>query len=554
MTRAVLAFGEIPQGGARSARVSGDFVYTANENAADHRRPASMTAFQRSPWTRMIAMAPLLIGIAVVAFGFITPVDTLAQTASSNPPSLTVAGTLGDPPQERVLFISASTPVSGVEVLVSDFVRTDNAATLSGLLSIAPPPQRVEAGKPLTLTVTISFAQARSGAYNGMIWVNYDAGGIPASLQIPVTVTIKDPPWTPFLTLVAGVAVAALISTYLGGGRQRDDLAVRIERLAARVMATSGLPDSVRRTLRQELNLAEAWLRASKLDDALQAYNRAEQLLTRWLGWLEPWRLLHEQLDRARTLLQPDAQGRPAYAVAIHRRLREIEESAPSTTDLNSIQESLNGVIAQINDFLNLDTRCKNLQTILDATALIPAEKSAYQAQIDQLARRIETLLPEAADNRPNYNEIDQALSDLNQRLKAHLPRGAPESALLGGQAGQATMAAAVFEASAPQFPRLTFTMPQPEQAAHREVAAGWSGRLPWARIRLYGFRLAQFLILITLWGWTGYNELYIQNPTFGSDWMSNYFTLLAWGFTSEAARATFTSLAGRLGLSVERG
>ncbi|MBO9337072.1 MAG: hypothetical protein J7455_20835, partial [Roseiflexus sp.] len=92
-----------------------------------------------------------------------------------------------------------------------------------------------------------------------------------------------------------------------------------------------------------------------------------------------------------------------------------------------------------------------------------------------------------------------------------------------------------------------------PEQKASRESAAGWSGRLPWARIRLYGFRLAQFLILITLWGWTGYNELYIQNPTFGSDWMSNYFTLLAWGFTSEAARATFTSLAGRVGLAADR-
>lgn len=512
-----------------------------------------MTAFQRSRWTYMTVFAPILIVIAVAAFEFIVPVDTLAQTASSNPPALTVAGTLGDPPQERVLFISASTPVSGVEVLVSDFVRTDNAATLTGLLSIAPPPQRVEAGKPLTLTVTISFAQARSGAYNGTIWMNYDADGIPASLQIPVSVTIKDPPWPPFLTLIAGVAVAALISTYLGGGRQRDDLAVRIERLAARLMATSGLPDSVRRALRQELNLAEAWLRASKLDDALQAHDRAEQLLTRWLGWLEPWRLLQEQIDRARTLLQPDDQGRPAYAGAIQRRLREIEESAPATTDLNSIQESLNGVITQINDFLHLNTRCKNLQTILEATALTPAEKSAYQAQIDQLARRIETLLPEPADNRPNYHEIDQALSELNQTLKSLLPKGAPEMTLLGGQAGRMAAAVAVVEAVAPQFPRLTFTMPHPEQTASRKAAAGWSQRLPWARIRLYGFRLAQFLILITLWGWTGYNELYIQNPTFGSDWMSNYFTLLAWGFTSEAARATFTSLAGRVGMSVER-
>ncbi|MGQ9895008.1 MAG: hypothetical protein ACUVSY_14500 [Roseiflexus sp.] len=512
-----------------------------------------MTTLHRLRWVHTVAIAPIPIVVAVIVFGFMAPGDTLAQTASSNPPTLIVAGTLSDPPQERVLFISATTLVSGVEVLVSDFVRADNAATITSLVSVTPPPQRVEAGKPLTLTATISFAQARSGAYNGTIWVNYDAGGFPASLQIPVSVTIKDPPWTPFLTLIAGVAVAALISTYLGGGRQRDDLAVRIERLAARVMATSGLPDSVRRALRQELNLAEAWLRAGKLDSALQAYDRAEELLTRWLGWLEPWRVLQEQLDRARALLQPDTQGRPAYAVAIQHRLREIEESTPSTTDLNSIQDSLNGVITQVNDFLRLDTRCKNLQTILDAIPLTPAEKSAHQTQIDHLARRIEALLPEAADNRPNYQEIDQAITDLNQTLKSLLPKGAPEMTLLGGaQLEQRATAAMVVEAIAPQFPRLAFEIPRVQQAVPRAYD-DLAGRIPWARIRLYGFRLAQFLILITLWGWTGYNELYIQNPTFGSDWMSNYFTLLAWGFTSEAARATFTSLAGRLGIPAER-
>lgn len=505
----------------------------------------------------LLAIPTLILTLAgSVALGIMHPASIFAQTASSNPPSLAVAGTLGDPPQERILFISAATPISGAEALVSDFVRVDNAATITGLITVSPLPARVEAGRPLTMTVTVSFANARSGAYNGTIWLNYDADGVPSSLQIPVTVTIKDPPGPPFFALISGVAVATLISTYLGGGRQRDDLAVRLERLAARVTAASGLPDTVRRMLRQNLNLADAWVRTGKLAKAQQEYERAEQLLTRWLGWLEPWRALQAQIDQARTMLQPDAQGRPAYAAEIQRRITQIEESAPTASDLNDVQNRLNEVIAQINDFLHLTTRHKNLQKILDATALTSGEKGPYQAQIDQLARQLDALLPESANDRPNYQALNEAIASLNAELKALLPKGAPEAVLLGGQSGPATgrTAALVIEEVAPQFPQIALNLPRSEQAVTlRPATAGFLVSLPWARIRLYSFRLAQFLILITLWGWTGYNELYIQNPTFGSDWLSNYFTLIAWGFTSEAARATFTNLASRVGLSVER-
>ncbi len=509
-----------------------------------------MAPTQRWRWLSIIVSAAILTGI--VALFVVQPIGALAQTASSNPPSLTVAGTLGDPPQERILFISAATPISGAEALVSDFVRVDNAATITGLITVAPLPARVEAGRPLTLTVTASFANARSGAYNGTIWLNYDANGVPSSLQIPVTVTIKDPPGPPFFALISGVAIAALISTYLGGGRQRDELAVRIERLAARVTAASGLPDAVRRTLRQHLNRADVWVRMGKLAEAQQEYEQAEQLLARWLGWLEAWRIVQTQISQTRTMLQPDDQGKPAYAAEIQRRLDEIEELTATTKDLNDLQHRLNDVIAQINDFLRLETRHKNLQKILDATALTPAEKSPYQMQINQLGRQLDVLLP---GDQSAYQTISEAIDSLNSDLKALLPKGALESALLGDQsrraAGQATL---VIEETAPQFPRFALRLPDSAPAATgRPVAAGFPASLPWARMRLYGFRLAQFLILITLWGWTGYNELYIQNPTFGSDWLSNYFTLVAWGFTSEAARATLTNLAGRLGMSVEQ-
>lgn len=510
-----------------------------------------MFSAHRAHWLLLVVPALILTlaGIGMLAMLRSAPVS--AQTASSNPPSLTVAGTIGDPPQERILFISAATPISNAEVLVSDFVRVDNAATIAGLITVSPLPARVEAGRPLTLTATVSFANARSGAYNGTIWLNYDADGVPSSLQIPVTVTIKDPPGPPFVALIGGVAVAALISTYLGGGRQRDDLAVRIERLAARVTAASGLPDAVRRALRQRLNLAEAWVRTGKLAEAQQEYDEAEKLLTRWLGWLESWRALQAQIDQARAMLQPDAQGRPAYAAGIQRRLDQIEGSTPTVEDLNDVQNRLNEVIERINGFLHLVTRHKNLQKILDATALTLAEKGPYQAQIDHLGRQIDVLLP---DDQTALQEIDSAITSLNSDLKTLLPKGAPESALLGGRSGPAAGPTAVMEEVARQIPRLAMHFPKSvRDAAQQTAVARFPANLPWAQIRLSGFRLAQFLILITLWGWTGYNELYIQNPTFGSDWLSNYFTLVAWGFTSEAARATFTNLAGRVGLSIDQ-
>ncbi len=500
-----------------------------------------------------VALATIVLTALVVLLLLSLVPDTIrAQTAAANPASITVAGTLGDPPQQRLVFISATTAISGASVLISDFVRADNAATISGLVSVGSLPQRAEAGKPLTLTVTIDFGNARSGGYNGTIWLNYDADGVPASLQIPVAVTIKDAPWPPFFALLGGVAIAALISTYLGGGRQRDDLAVQLERLGARVTATPDLPDPVRRMLRQQLSLAVARLQTGKVAEARAQYDEADELLARWIGWLESWRALSVQFARARAMLQPDAQGSPVYAAEVHRRLREIEEGAPQATSLNDMQEKLNTVIAQINDFLQIDTRHRNLRKILDATTLNAEAKRVYQAQIDQLARRVATLLPEPRDSRPAFDELAKEIGDLNATLKAHLAQGAPESALLGTPRQPAARAAMVVEDVAPQHASAA-VVAATRAEDHASQVAGAKAGFPWARVRINGFRLAQFLILITLWGWTGYNELYVQNPTFGSDWLSNYFTLIAWGFTSEAARATFTSLAGRVGIATEQ-
>ncbi len=70
------------------------------------------------------------------------------------------------------------------------------------------------------------------------------------------------------------------------------------------------------------------------------------------------------------------------------------------------------------------------------------------------------------------------------------------------------------------------------------------------AQIRQRMFTWFTFLVAVVLLAGTGFGELYYGNPTFGS-W-EDYFALLAWGFGSEASRASITDMVKGWGLRSE--
>jgi hypothetical protein len=65
---------------------------------------------------------------------------------------------------------------------------------------------------------------------------------------------------------------------------------------------------------------------------------------------------------------------------------------------------------------------------------------------------------------------------------------------------------------------------------------------IPKPNQRLQIFSMAGYLTTIAFLAGTGFNQLYLESPTFGSNGIKDYFTLIAWGFGAEATRNAITN------------
>jgi len=59
---------------------------------------------------------------------------------------------------------------------------------------------------------------------------------------------------------------------------------------------------------------------------------------------------------------------------------------------------------------------------------------------------------------------------------------------------------------------------------------------------RLQIFSIAGYLTTIAFFAGTGFNQLYLESPTFGANGIKDYFALIAWGFGAEATRSAITN------------
>jgi hypothetical protein len=65
---------------------------------------------------------------------------------------------------------------------------------------------------------------------------------------------------------------------------------------------------------------------------------------------------------------------------------------------------------------------------------------------------------------------------------------------------------------------------------------------IPKPNQRLQIFSIAGYLTTIAFFAGTGFNQLYLESPTFGANGIKDYFTLIAWGFGAEATRNAITN------------
>ncbi|UBF28533.1 hypothetical protein K9N68_12025 [Kovacikia minuta CCNUW1] len=78
--------------------------------------------------------------------------------------------------------------------------------------------------------------------------------------------------------------------------------------------------------------------------------------------------------------------------------------------------------------------------------------------------------------------------------------------------------------------------------ADENPILKGIAVLIPNPNRRLQIFSFVGYLTTIAFLAGTGFNELYLQRPTFGADGLRDYFALLAWGFGAEATRSAVTN------------
>ncbi len=419
--------------------------------------------------------------------------------------------------ETRTLLLRASKPVTGVQIVTLDLSNVDGSTVLpAGAIQVSLPSDEIGSSGLLAVPLRFDLSDAPSGEFKGALIVSAPGSTVTA----PVSVTVKDAPLAPFVVLLAGVALGWGVSWYRSRGKPRDNALVKMGRFRARAQSESDLGAPFRRRIDSLFIDAEALARAEKWDEAGKLIEDAEALLDKWRRERDDWQTqlaYYQQLvDKVSSVSSADS----ACLRAIRFELEQAARKAPDLSGPDELRRELEPLAQQINDYLalaGLFARIDELLTPLLDTAGGPAA----QQKVDALIERFNALAP---GDKTGYNavraEAEAMLADLAQRQPSR-------SRDIGAVSKSALSASALSLIGPPPAARA----PTPKQAADR---AQW-------RLRL--FTLGSIGIALVLVAGAGFIELYANKPAFGANLWGDYFTLLAWGFGSEATRAAVTDL-----------
>ncbi len=461
----------------------------------------------------------VLLAIALVCVSAVgTDRRAAAQTAvtplSADP--ITVMATRGAI-ETRTLLLRAGQPISGVQIVTLDLPSIDGSTVLpAGVIQVSLPSDAIDHSGLLAVPLRFDLSSAPSGEFKGALIVS--APG--STVSVPVSVTVKDQPILPFVVLLAGVALGWGVSWYRSRGRPRDNALVKIGRFRARAQTESDLGAPFRKRVDSLLIDAEALLRAEKWDAAGALIDDAEMLLDKWRKGRDDWQTqlaYHEQLTRK---IGNVSDAESAYIRAIKAALDQAVQEAPDLSGPDELRRKLDPLAQQINDYLALAGLFARIDELL-APLRNTAGGPATQQKVDALIEQLHSLVP---GDKAGYDavraEAEAIIADLTQRQPARSREGdAVSKSILSGNA---------------------FALVSPPPLARALTSEQATDRAEW---RLRFFTLGSMAIALVLVAGAGFIELYANKPAFGANVWGDYFTLLAWGFGSEATRAAVSDL-----------
>ena len=419
--------------------------------------------------------------------------------------------------ETRTLLLRASQPVTGIQIVPLDLANADGSTVLpAGAIQTALSSGEIGSGGLLTVPLRFDLTNAPSGDFKGSLIVSTPGN----TVNVPVSVTVKDPWPIPLVVLVAGVILGWGVSSYRSRGKPRDNVLVKAGRFRARLQTETDLGAPFRRRVDNLLVDTEALLRGEKWEEAGKLVEDAEAMLDKWRKGRDDWQAQLTYHGQIVSKLERASDPNNAYIRALKAELDQVLRDTPDLADPDALRQKLDPLAKQTNDYLTLAGLFVRIDELL-APLLNTAGGPAAQQKVDALRERFDMLRPgDQAGYDAVRKEAEAMIAELNQRQPA---RGRDAGAI-----AKDALSGATFSLLSPPPSARALT---PEQEADR---AQW-------RLRL--FTVASIVIALVLLAGAGFIELYVNKPAFGASVWGDYFTLLAWGFGTEATRSAVTDL-----------
>jgi hypothetical protein len=418
---------------------------------------------------------------------------------------------------DRTLLIRSTTPMTNVQVIPLDLERTDGNTVLpASAIAVQPrSAQPLQSGGEWLVPLRVDLRQAPwSGEFAGKLLLTYTGG----EQFYPLAIRVKDAWELPLLVLLLGTGLGMGVSAYRSRGKPRDEVLVRVGQLRAQIendrefSRAMGFQQAIEASL-IDVNLA---LQRQQWETAQTAMQQAETLWTRWLKGRSDWltqlaygEILKQHLQRLDANLP--------YAQTVQQDLEDALRDLPELEGPDQLRDRLQELGADINRHIRLESKMHQLGELI---AQAPEGQAVlWQGRMQGMQQEMVALQPPDLKQEQNLlTQVDAAIAEVTQLVYSQPGQQGVK------QVGLVPPATPLLVAPAPTVRALI-----PD------------GQISNAGKRLRWFTQASYAIALLFLAGAGFNELYVDRPTFGANPWRDYFSLLAWGFGAEATRDAVT-------------
>lgn len=481
-----------------------------------------------------------------VALGTVLCISPAYAEITVVPPEINVSSTQGEQ-IKKTLQITTDVPLKALRVIPSDLEGSNQRGRLvASTIQLKLPQTILNQDEVLPIEVGIDGnLWKQSGEFSGSLLMKYDGG----QQVVPVRIRVKDRIWFPLLILGTGVGLGLWLTWYRTNGLKRDDLVVRMGQLRTQMRAEvefsdSGLGQEFRKCVEGHLIEVESALSDRDWQMAEAESSEARRVWRQWRKGREDW---IAQLKYQKTLvaeLEPVKDWQLGQDLII--QLDNVKRQVADDSTPNQLREKLLQSRRQIEQVLRAKAMIDALLEVSEASIreLPETEVEVWRKRRNQLKTNLARLpLDETKplEDTDSFKQWHEAIKSFEDDLENAIKDRAQNS------------------------DTLTRDTPPIAERMVRETEAGWKPLAASVAVRPFDdaktVNQAQRNLRLFGWGvwgvslvllaWTGLNNLYSNNPTFGAARSNDYFALLAWGFGAEVTRDSVIKTIRGLGVSV---